>query len=124
MKTLSASFLKKDKRKWELTFETHFSQRLAVSTQFTDESHILEYHLNYLFLAGLNKAQPEEADQAPSSRLALLLKLSVTHSDGFQMHEADRKYMEGWQHALIVMRSKYITFASDPFHLNKRAYTH
>ena len=40
------------------------------------------------------------------------------------MHEADRKYLEGWQHALMAIRSKYYTFASDSFYLTKWAYTH
>ena len=64
-------------------------------------------------LAGLGRNQSElELEAPPSSRLALLLKLSVTHSDGFQLHEADRKYMEGWQHCLMAIQSKFSHFKS------------
>ena len=51
-----------------------------------------------------------ELEAVPTSRLALLLKLSVTHSDGFKLQEADRKYMEGWQHCLMALQSKYFKF--------------
>ena len=61
------------------------------------------------YLGSLDKAQSGLGDdylEAPASRLALLLKLTINHNDGFQLHEEDRKYMEGWQHCLMSIQSK------------------
>ena len=88
------------------------SVQKALLTQLSSKSHEINIISQLIIhLAGLDRNQSElELETAPSSRLALLLKLSVTHSDGFQLHEADRKYMEGWQHCLMAIQSKYQLF--------------
>ena len=65
-----------------------------------------------LNLAGLQRASDgsgfseDEFLRIPASRLSLLLNLSVRHADTFSLHESDKKYMEGWQHALLCMQGK------------------
>ena len=44
--------------------------------------------------------------EAPYSKIAKLLELSIKHNDGFQMQENDKTYMLGWQHALIAVLGK------------------
>ena len=83
------------------TLLTQISCKLTLSLQLYFNKSLYNFNL-----AGLQTEEEPENGEAPSSRLALLLKLSVNHSDGFRLQEADRKYLEGWQHALMCVRSK------------------
>ena len=69
----------------------------------------------FILLAGLDRSQDDEFSEdeflkIPTSRLSLLLNLSVSHADNFRLQESDKRYLEGWQHALLCLKGKYQTF--------------
>ena len=89
---------------------THISGKFFLELQ-----KIPKYFLYWIYiLAGLGRSNngagfsEDEFLSIPTSRLSLLLDLSVNHTDNFKLHETDKKYLEGWQHCLLSIAGKFL----------------